>query len=75
MDKWLNDVLIDKRLVLHQFFDKDFQHGVPFKSLFRIPHYSQKIFYLIQMNFCGRMLPGYKTENVNSPQKSIYHIF
>ena len=42
-------------------------------SLFKIPHYSQNL--LLQVKFCGKMLPGYKTENDNSPQKPKYQIF
>ena len=29
----------------------------------------------IQVNFCGTMLPGNKTKNDNSPQKSKYKYF
>ena len=29
---------------------------------------------LLEVNFCERMLPGYKTENDNSPQKAKYQI-
>ena len=50
-DKWLNNVLIYKRQVLHKFFDNIdiFQQRFPtlsslYKSLFKIPHYSQQIF-------------------------------
>ena len=42
MNKWLNNLLIYKRQVLHHFFDKLKQRWGPFKTLFRILHYLQK---------------------------------
>ena len=64
----IKNVLINKRQVLHEFFDnmdilrQDFQHWVSFKSLFRVPQYSQilqiKTKKLLQVNFYGRILPG-----------------
>ena len=43
--------------MLHEFFNKNFQHQISFKLLSRIPHYLQKI-----------CLSESKTKNDNSPQ-------
>ena len=47
--------------MLHEFFNKEFQQWVSF----RIPHYLQKY---VPVSFCGKVLPGSKTEDGNSPQ-------
>ena len=47
--------------MLHEFFNKEFQHWVSF----RIPRYLQKY---VQVSFCGKVPPGSKTKNGTSPQ-------
>ena len=47
--------------MLPKFLNKEFQHWVSI----RIPHYLQKI---CASEFLGKVLPGSKTKNSNSPQ-------
>ena len=60
-----NNILINKRQVLDEFFDKDFQHGVSFKLLFRISDYLQKS---VLISFRVKVLLGCKSKNDHSPQ-------
>ena len=47
--------------MVHKFLYKEFQHLISI----RIPHYLQKI---CASKFWGKVLPGSKTKNSNSPQ-------
>ena len=51
--------------MLREFFDKDFQHWVSFSCCLEFLIIYKKS---VQVSFCGKVLPGGKTKNHNSPQ-------
>ena len=71
-DKSLNNLLIHKRQGFYEYFERISNTGFPLSHCLEFLIIHKKS---IQVNFCERMLPGNKTENDNSLQKSKYQIF